>query len=135
MILAIGIIDSVLKIGNTLLERLLPNREAADKAKLEMLKLVQTGEFKKLELAVEAIVTEARSTDPWTSRTRPSFLYIMYIMILAAIPFGILYAFNPQGADRVAQGFKAWLDAIPDSLWTLFDAGYLGYSGLRSFDK
>jgi hypothetical protein len=27
------------------------------------------------------------------------------------------------------------LNAVPDSLWWLFGAGYLGYTGARSFDK
>jgi len=30
---------------------------------------------------------------------------------------------------------KLGLAAIPDSLYTLFGAGYLGYTGARSFDK
>jgi len=32
----------------------------------------------------------------------------------------------------------AWLSvlgAIPENLWWLFGAGYLGYTGARSFDK
>ncbi len=32
-----------------------------------------------------AIVAEANSADPWTSRARPSFLYVMYALLLWAI--------------------------------------------------
>ena len=36
---------------------------------------------------------------------------------------------------RAAQNIAGLLAAIPDSLWWLFGAGYLGYTGARSFDK
>jgi len=52
-----------------------------------------------------------------------------------SIPMGICAAISPETAKAVAEGMKAWLAAIPESLWWLFGAGYLGYSGARSFDK
>ena len=45
-----------------------------------------------IQARLSAIVTEARSPDPWTSRARPSFLYVMYVMLLWAIPMGVLAA-------------------------------------------
>jgi phosphotransferase system glucose/maltose/N-acetylglucosamine-specific IIC component len=62
-------------------------------------------------------------------------MYVIYILILASIPMGLIYAFSPQMATSVAQGFGAWLRAIPDELYVLFGAGYLGYGAFRSFDK
>jgi hypothetical protein len=29
-----------------------------------------------------AVLAEAESPDPWTSRARPSFLYVMYVLLL-----------------------------------------------------
>jgi hypothetical protein len=84
---------------------------------------------------MQAIVMEAQSKDPWTSRARPGFLYVMYILMLAAIPMGVLHAFNPALAGGVVNGFHAWLGAIPEEMWTLFGIGYLGYVGGRSWDK
>jgi len=34
-----------------------------------------------------------------------------------------------------AAGMVAWLAAIPEEMWWLFGAGYLGYAGLRTWDK
>jgi hypothetical protein len=109
--------------------------DAADKEafKLKAIELQQAGEFKSQEIALSAILAEAQSNDPWTSRARPSFLYVMYIMIIAAIPMGILSVFKPDMAVQVAAGMRAWLAAIPDTLWTVFGVGYLGYTGARSF--
>ncbi len=111
--------------------------DAKDKEafKLKALELQQQGKFKTQEIQMSAILAEAKSSDPWTSRARPSFLYVMYIMILAAIPIGILSVFKPDMAVQVAVGMKAWLSAIPDNLWTVFGVGYLGYTGAREYGK
>lgn len=95
----------------------------------------QNGEFRELEERMKAIVTEASSNDPWTSRARPSFMYVMYLMILAAIPMGFLFAFKPEVAMAVTAGVKNWLQAIPEEMWWLFGAGYLGYTTTRGYEK
>ena len=59
----------------------------------------------------------------------------IYIVILLGVPMGFLAAFHPEVATRVASGFGAWLQAVPDSLWALFGAGYLGYTCFRTIDK
>jgi hypothetical protein len=84
---------------------------------------------------LSVMVAEASSQDKWTSRARPSFLYIMYIMILTSIPMGIIYAINPAVAGNITVGVKAWLASIPESMWALMGAGYLGYAASRSYDK
>lgn len=109
--------------------------DAADKErfKMEYLKLEQDGQFRDQENQLKVILAEAKSKDPWTSRARPSFLYVMYILILASIPMGILTVFSPEAAEQIAEGMKAWLGSVPSELWTVFGAGYLGYTGARSF--
>jgi phosphotransferase system glucose/maltose/N-acetylglucosamine-specific IIC component len=84
---------------------------------------------------MSAIIAEAQSSDPWTSRARPSFMYVIYVMILMSIPMGILSAFNPAMAVAISAGMKSWLSAVPDSLWTLFGVGYVGYTGARMMEK
>ena len=74
-------------------------------------------------------------TDPWTQRARPTFLYVMYLIILWALPLGILSLFSPPLADRVTTAMGAYLRAIPDALWTLFGTGYLGYTAARQWGK
>src|SRR3990167_3296947 len=126
-------------LGKSLIERIFPDRiaQAAERAQAEMALagLAQDGKLKELGIQMSAIVAEAQSADPWTSRARPSFLYVIYIMILLGVPMGVLSAFKPELATLIASGLQQWLAAIPDSLWALFGAGYLGYSGARMWEK
>jgi len=118
------------------IDKIFPDPAQRDAAKLELFKATQDGQFKEIELQMSAILAEAKSADPWTSRARPSFLYVMYILILAAIPMGIVSAFRPEIAVHIADGMKAWLAAVPDSLWAVFGVGYTGYTVARSaWDK
>lgn len=125
----------LLEAGLKLLDKVLPDAEAKAKAQAELIRLQQAGEFKELEERMEAIKVEAASGDPWTSRARPTFLYVIYIMLLSAIPIGVLFVFFPGEVERGIQGFKLWLEAIPQELYMLFGAGYLGYAHYRTADK
>jgi hypothetical protein len=128
-------LGAVFNLGSKILDKIFPDKEAADRAKLELLKLQQSGELTELEKRFSAIVAEASSQDPWTSRARPSFMYVMYTMLLASIPMGFLFAFKPDVALAVTTGVTNWLHALPEEMWWLFGAGYLGYSGARTFEK
>jgi hypothetical protein len=129
----------IIDIGKTLIDRLFPDKEkqASERAQAELTlaTLQQEGKLKELAIQMSAILAEAQSPDPWTSRARPSFLYVIYIVILLGVPMGFLSAFRPDIAIQVANGFAAWLKAVPDAMWTLFGAGYLGYAGARSYEK
>ena len=57
----------------SLIDKVIPDPEARAKAKLELLKLQGSQEFERIEAQLSAIVTEANSQDPWTSRARPTF--------------------------------------------------------------
>jgi hypothetical protein len=128
-------ISALFNLGSNIIDKIFPDPVDRDKAKFELVRLQQDGQLKELESRMSAIIQEAKSSDPWTSRARPSFLYVMYIMILSCIPIGILYAFNPAIAHNIATGMQGWLKAIPEPLYALFGAGYLGYSASRSYDK
>lgn len=117
------------------IDRFVPDPAAAATAKLEMFKAQQAGEFKAVEIAMSAIIAEAQSSDPWTSRARPSFLYVVYIMLLFGLPMGVVSAWSPATATAIAAGFKAWLTAIPDSLYILFGTVMTGYGISRTVEK
>ena len=125
----------MLDIGSRVIDKLWPNAEDRDKAKLELLKMQQAGELEGMKLELSAIIAEAQSSDPWTSRARPSFLYVVYVLLLTAIPMGVLTVFNPEAAIHLTDGFKAWLAAIPESILTLFGTVMLGYVVGRSYEK
>ena len=91
--------------------------------------------MQQIQTQLSAIVAEANSRDPWTSRARPSFLYVMYVMILWALPMGVLSAFRPDTARDIATGMNAYLGGLPEPLYTLFGTGYLGYTAMRQWGK
>lgn len=129
------VLDSLLKVGNTLIDKLIPDPEAKAKAQLELAKMAQDGRLDEMKIQMSAILAEAQSADPWTSRARPSFLYVVYILLLWAIPMGVLTVFNPQAAQAFTAGFKAWMEAIPEPILTLFGTVMLGYVVGRSWEK
>jgi len=128
-------ISRIFAIGGKLIDKLFPDPEQKARAQLELLKLQQDGELESVKVQLSAIIAEAQSTDPWTSRARPSFLYVVYILLLTAIPMGVLTVFSPEAAANLTTGFKAWLAAIPDSILTLFGTVMTGYVLGRSWEK
>ena len=120
---------------STIIDKVVPDKAQRDEIKLKTKELEQAGEFREVDHAFNAIIQEAKSSDPWTSRARPSFLYVMYIYILMAIPMGIVSIWKPDAIGQIAAGMKLWFDAIPGEMYALFGAGFLGYSASRSFDK
>lgn len=130
-----GILDAVVGPVAKLLDKIIPDPEARDRAKLELMKLQGDQEMQAIGAQMQAIVAEAQSADPWTSRARPSFLYVMYALILWAVPMGLISAANPGMAKGIAEGMTAYLRGIPEELYALFGTGYLGYTAARTWGK
>lgn len=130
-----SLIEGLIAPVSKLLDKIIPDPEARDRAKLELLKVQGSHELAQLEAQMKAIVAEASSQDPWTSRARPSFLYVMYALLLWAIPMGLIAAVNPEMTDAIARGMTAYLAALPEELYTLFGTGYLGYTAARAWGK
>lgn len=130
-----SILSGLLGPLTTVIDRVLPDREARDRAKLELLKLEGTQAAETIRTQMSAIIAEAQSTDPWTSRARPSFLYVMYVLLLWALPMGLLAAVRPEAAQNIAAGMNAYLEGIPEPLYALFGTGYLGYTAARQWGK
>ena len=82
---------------------------------------------KEIEAASANIRAEASSGDPYTSRARPTFLYLIYVILAwnyILIPTVLLFKGQPPAPIN-----------LPPDLLTLFGAGYLGYVHYRSKDK
>jgi hypothetical protein len=131
----ISLLTQLLPVVGDVLDRVIPDPKAREVAKLQLIQQAQEGKFKEAEQQLSAILAEAQSKDPWTSRARPSFLYVVYLLILMSIPMALVHAFNPDLSLRLIEGFNGWLSAIPEPIITLFGVGYLGYTGARSYDK
>ena len=130
-----SIIEGIIGPIAGIIDKIIPDPKARDQAKLELLKLEGTQEMESVRTQLSAIVAEAQSSDPWTSRARPSFLYVMYALLLWAIPMGLIGAVQPDMAKGIANGMNAYLAGIPEPLYALFGTGYLGYTAARQWGK
>lgn len=130
-----SILDGIIGPVAGLLDKIIPDPRARDAAKLELLKLEGGQEMERLRAQMGAVLAEAQSADPWTSRARPSFLYVMYALLLWSIPMGLIAAARPELAEAIARGMNAYLNGLPEPLYALFGTGYLGYTVAREWGK
>lgn len=86
-------------------------------------------ESKAIEAASKNIQAEAASGDKFTSRARPTFMYLFYIILA----FNYIILPICQMPKVGVMGLKPI--EFPDILWEVFVAGYLGYTGVRTFEK
>ena len=128
-------LESILGPLASIIDKIIPDKAARERAKLELLKLQGSQELDAVQARLSAIVAEAGSADPWTSRARPSFLYVMYALLLWALPMGLIAAIRPEAARDIAAGMNAYLSGLPEPLYALFGTGYLGYTAARQWGK
>jgi hypothetical protein len=130
-----AILEAIVGPVSKLLDKIIPDPQARDRAKLELIKLQGDQEMQAIGVQMQAIIAEAQSSDPWTSRARPSFLYVMYALILWAIPMGLIAAADPKLALGIGNGMTSYLRGLPEELYALFGTGYLGYTAARTWGK
>ena len=130
-----GIIDGIIGPVAGIIDKIIPDPKARDAAKLELLRLEGTQDLERAKAQMAAVLAEAGSADPWTSRARPSFLYVMYALLLWSIPMGLIAAVRPEMAADIGRGMNAYLAGIPEPLYALFGTGYLGYTVAREWGK
>lgn len=136
--MAFGIDDAIAAVANLAkdgIDKIWPNPTEEAAAKVALIKAQVEATVSQLQAAQQVMLAEESSADPWTSRARPTFLYVIYFLILASVPMAITYAVKPDLAHALIDGFHQWLAAIPDSYLQLFGVGYLGYTGGRSLEK
>lgn len=133
------VVAGIVELGKKLIDGIFPDKNAQEaeraKAELALATLAQEGKLQEMGHQLSAIIAEANSEDPWTSRARPSFLYVMYILLLWSIPMGVLSAFKPEISEAIINGMTNYLAKIPEPLYMLFGAGYLGYTGMKSWQQ
>ena len=111
-----------------LIDRLVADPAAREAAKLELLRGTAVRE-------IERLAGAAAPADRWAGRSRPAFLYVMYILLLWSIPTGLVAAASPADAHAIASAMTAYLGGIPEPLYALFGTGYLGYIAARTWGK
>ena len=115
-----SLLEPLISPITSIIDKVIPDKEARARARLELLSLEGTQELKQIEARLSAIIAEAHSRDPWTSRARPSFLYVMYALILFSVPMGVIAAFDPIAARAIGEGMTRYLAALPEALYALF---------------
>lgn len=123
-------------IVGALIDRVFPDEAAREAARAQLELMRQNGELQALQTRMSAINTEAGSADPWTSRARPAFLYVFYVilavMVIVAPMIGLRF---PELMDLYYMNVTKGFGAIPTEVWWTFTTGYLGYGGLRTLEK
>jgi len=84
---------------------------------------------------MSSMLDDADANDPWARRARPTFLYIMYGLLLWSVPMGLVAGWRPDVAAAITSGMAAYLNALPEPLYALFGTGYLGYTAARAWGK
>ena len=85
---------------------------------------------------LSVMVAEASSADPWTSRARPSFLYLFYSVVACLVIIApALGVFFPEGVKQFYTNVESGFKAVPDIMWQTFGIGYLGYTAARQYGK
>jgi hypothetical protein len=132
-----GALLSLIPVFSQLLDKILPDKGAADAAKLEMIKLAQQGELAQINADVsiataqsETNKIEAASTRLFVSGWRP------FVGWICGLAVGFKFIGGPA-LFMVAQalGHPVELPVIETSeLWPLL-LGMLGLGGLRTIEK
>jgi hypothetical protein len=103
--------------------RELADQHAVDLQKIQLDLQAKTDDAlaREVEAASANIRAEATTGDKYTSRARPSFIYIMLFILLANYVIFPLWRMTPL--------------QFPDALFWLFGSCMLGYTGARTWEK
>ena len=123
-------ISAALDLGNTLISRIFPDPAQASQAKLELLKLQQSGDLATMTAQTDINKEEAKSSSLFVSGWRPAIGWV------CALALAYQYLIRPL-SGTVASIFGIIIPPLPgldDNLWQLM-MGMLGMGGLRTFEK
>ena len=123
-------ISAALDLGNTLINKVFPDPAQADAAKLELLKLQQSGELVTMTAQTDINKEEAKSASIFVSGWRPCVGWV------CALALAYQYLLKPLLTWLLMTlGYNiAIMPGLDDNLWQLL-MGMLGMGGLRTFEK
>lgn len=129
--MALDPVTAVLDIGGKLIDRLWPDPTVAASAKLELIKLQQSGELAQITGQLEINKEEAKSTNWFVAGARPFIMWGCGLAMLYAALFEPLMRFVAQ----VVFAYTGAFPAIDTSLTTQILLGILGLGGMRTVEK
>lgn len=110
----------ILGIGAKLIDKIIPDKEAADKAKLELIRLEQEGKLTELKSQAQIINTEAAS-EHWLAANWRPLTMLVFVALIVARWFG-------WAAPNLAE--EEYI-----KLWSIVELGLGGYVLGRSAEK
>ena len=127
-------------LAGKVIDKIFPDKEAADKAKLELLKMQQAGEFKELEaelqkarMQVDVNVEEAKSGSNFRGGWRPFIgwvcgLGLCYAVLLQPLTTAMIQTFVP--------GYLYYkMPSVETEALMALLFGMLGLGGYRTYEK
>ena len=123
-------ISAALDLGNTLITRIFPDPAQANSAKLELLKLQQSGELALMTAQTDINKAEASNSSLFVSGWRPAVGWV------CALALAYQYLLRPL-SGTIGAIFGVTIPPLPgldDNLWQLM-MGMLGMGGLRTYEK
>lgn len=128
--MALDPITAVLQLGSSLIDRLWPDPTEAAKAKLELLKLQETGELAQITGQLEINKQEATSSSVFVAGWRPGLGWV------CGLAFSLHFVLFPiTNFILVMWGHKSIDIEFDMSTLTTVLFGMLGLGGLRTFEK
>lgn len=124
-------VTALASLGDTLINRLWPDPQQRDAAKLELFKLQQSGELAALTAQTDINKQEAQSSSLFVAGARPFIMWGCGVAMLYAALLEPLLRFIAV----VYCGYTGVFPQIDTTLTTQVLLGLLGLGGLRSFEK
>jgi hypothetical protein len=133
-------LGAIFNMGSKIIDKIWPDKAEAERAKIELFKMTQAGEFKELEaeiqrarMQVDVNIEEARSGSLFRGGWRPFAgwicgLGVWYSVLIQPIATGFIRAFAPGMAAFTMP------DVDTSVLMTLL-LGMLGLGGMRTFER
>jgi len=123
-------ISAALDLGNTLITRIFPDPAQADAAKLELLKLQQSGELAVMTAQTDINKEEAKSTSLFVSGWRP------FVGWVSGSAFALHFLLLPiSNFILVANNHKEVVLAFDMQTLLTVLMGLLGLGGMRTYEK
>jgi hypothetical protein len=128
--MALDPVTAVLDIGGKLIDRMWPDPAQAATAKLELIKLQQSGDLAQMTGQLEINKVEAASNSTFVSGWRPAIGWVCALALLYQ------YLVRPLAVAMFAAVGHPLpvMPGLDENLWQLMMA-MLGMGGLRTFEK
>jgi hypothetical protein len=131
--MSIDPITSVLNLGNTLIDRLIPDKTAAAQAKAQLVQMQVQGELNQFHDQLTVDAAEAQNQSTFVAGWRPAVGWV------CAFAFGYAFIFQPFIVLLVTvfhlELDKTQLPTLDVSTMMPVLLGMLGLGAMRSFDK